>query len=169
MNTTDPKPPISWSEGRRLRSWELHQMGWTQSKIAEALGVTQAAVSQWLKRAKLGGVQALHDHPAPGPHPLLSPAQLARLQDLLAQGAETFGFLGAIWTRRRVTQLIEDQFGVSYHPGHVSRLLKQIGWSPQRPIVRASQRDEPAIAAWYAERWPALKKSAAAKDELSSS
>jgi transposase len=87
---------------------------------------------------------------------------------LLACGAQAFGFLGEVWTRRRVAQLIHDEFGVRYHPAHVSRLLKQIGWSPQRPLVRASQRDDAAIASWYAERWPALKKSACTKDELSS-
>lgn len=167
MSTTDPKRSASWYEGRRLRAWELHQLGWTQSRIAEALDVTQGAVSQWLQRAARAGLHALHAHPAPGPAPLLSPAQLTQLPHLLACGAEAFGFLGAVWTRRRVAQLIQDEFGVRYHPAHVSRLLKQIDWSPQRPIVRATQRDEQAIAAWSGERWPALKKSACKKDELS--
>jgi transposase len=168
MSTPHPHQHLSWHEGRRLRAWELHQKGWTQTRIAEALGVTQGAVSQWLKRAALEGVEALRSHPAPGPTPLLSPAQLAQLEELLEQGAEAFGFRGALWTRRRVARLIHEQFGVSYHPGHVSRLLRQIGWSPQRPIQRASQRDEAAIAAWYAERWPALKKSRCAKSARSS-
>lgn len=168
MNTTDPKRSTSWSEGRRLRAWELHQLGWTQSRIAAALDVTQGAVSQWLKCAEQEGLPALYAHPAPGPQPRLSPAQLAQLANLLARGAEACGFLGDVWTRRRVAQLIHDEFGIRYHPAHVSRLLKQIGWSPQRPLVRATQRDDAAIAAWYAERWPALKKSACTKDGSSS-
>jgi transposase len=168
MSTTDPKRSASWYEGRHLRAWELHQLGWTQTRIAEALDVTQGAVSQWLKRAELAGLSALHAHPAPGAQPRLSPAQLAQLPRLLAAGAEAFGFLGDSWTRGRVAQLLKDQFGISYHPAHVSRLLKQIGWSSQRPIVRATQRDDAAIAAWYAERWPTLKKSAGAKAESSS-
>src|SRR4051794_3142225 len=98
MSTTDPNRPISWSEGRRLRAWELHQLGWKQARIAQALGVSQGAVSQWLKRAQFDGPQALHAHPPPGPQPLLSPAQLDQLQRLLACGAEAFGFLGAVWT-----------------------------------------------------------------------
>jgi transposase len=152
-----------------LRAWELHERGWTQSKIAQALGVSQAAVSQWFARAQRDGVQALHAQPVPGRPPLLTAVQRDHLQALLAQGAEAFGFLGAVWTRRRVAQLIKDEFGISYHPGHVSRLLKQLDWSPQRPVVRATQRDEAAIAAWHAECWPALKKSASMKGELSSS
>jgi transposase len=131
------------------------------------LGVTQGAVSQWVRRATTQGVAALRAHPAPGAAPLLSTEQHALLVALLLEGAEAFGFRGAVWTSRRVAQLIEDQFGVRYHPAHVRRLLGQLGWSPQRPIVRASQRDEAAIAAWRAERWPALKKSANAKAESS--
>jgi transposase len=159
MNTIDYNPPRSWPEGRRLRAWDLHQQGWTQQQIAQALGVTQGAVSQWLKRATLQGVAALRDHPALGAKPLLTADQHAQLVALLLEGAEAFGFRGEVWTCRRVAQLIKDQFHVSYHPDHVSRLLRQLGWSPQRPIVRATQRDETAITAWYSARWPALKKS----------
>jgi transposase len=167
MSTTDRNRSISWREGRRRRAWELHQMGWTQQQIARALGVTQGAVSQWLKRATLHGVQALRDHPAPGPTPLLGMDERTQLVGLLAQGAEAFGFRGAVWTCRRVARLIREQFGVSYHPAHVSRLLAQLDWSPQKPIVRARQRDEEAIAEWYGERWPALKKRHDGKGELS--
>ena len=168
MSTTDRNPPRSWQEGRRLRAWELSQQGWTQQQIAQALGVTQGAISQWLKRATLHGIEALRDHPAPGAKPLLSADQRTQLVTLLCEGAEAFGFRGDVWTCRRVAQLIKDQFQVSYHPDHVGRLLRQLGWSPQRPVVRATERDEAAIAAWYAEGWPALKKRRSTKAERSS-
>jgi transposase len=93
--------------------------------------------------------------------------QLTRLVELLRQGAAAHGFLGNVWTRRRVAQLIQDEFAIRYHPTHVGRLLRHIEWSPQRPIVRATQRDEAAIAAWSNQRWPALKKSACEKGALS--
>jgi transposase len=159
MSTTDPNPSHSWHAGRRQRAWELYQQGWTQSHIATALGVTQGAVSQWLARARSEGLAALQDHPAPGRPPLLNTEQLPHLVELLQQGAEAYGFLGDVWTRRRVAQLIKEQFAISYHPTHVGRLLRQIGWSPQKPIIRATQRDDATIAAWYNEGWPALKKS----------
>ncbi len=163
MSTPNTDPPDSWRAGRRQRAWELHLKGWRQAKIAEALGVSQGAVSQWLQRATRDGAQALCVHPSPGRPPLLTTDQRGQLAPLLAQGAEAFGFRGAVWTRGRVSQLIKDTFGVHYAPRHVGRILDQIGWSPQKPIQRASQRDEAAIAAWYDVRWPAIKKKRARK------
>jgi transposase len=150
--------PLNWKEGRRRRAWELHQLGWTQQEIATALGCAQSSVSGWIRRAAAAGVDALRHHPPPGPTPLLSPTQLAQIPALLEQGAAAFGWRGAYWTTRRVAQLIGDQFGVYYHPAHVSRLLRQIGWSCQKPITRAAQRDPAALAAWTDERLPAIKK-----------
>jgi transposase len=167
MSTIDRNQSLSWREGRRHRAWALSQQGWTQARIATALGVTQGAVSQWLARATSNGPTTLADQPVPGRPPLLSPAQLAHLVELLQQGAEAQGFLGAVWTRRRVAHLIKEHFAISYHPTHVGRLLRQLGWSPQKPIVRATQRDEAAVAAWYHDRWPALKKRRYGKAELS--
>jgi transposase len=168
MSTTKLHPGRSWREWRRRRAWDLHQQGWTQQQIAQALAVTQGAVSQWLHQAHLQGVAALRDHPAPGARPLLTTDQHALLVALLLEGAAASGFRGDVWTSKRVTQLIKEQFGVSYHPGHVRRLLRQLGFSPQRPIVRAAQRDEQAIAEWYSDRWPALKKRRGVKAALSS-
>jgi transposase len=69
----------NWREGHRLRAWELHQKDWQQQAIAEALGVTQGAVSPWLKRAKEGGVEGLRHRPLPGAAPRLSLEQRAQL------------------------------------------------------------------------------------------
>jgi len=61
-------------------------------------------------------------------------------------------------TCARVAEVIERTWGVRYHRAHVSRLLHACGWTAQRPVVKATQRDEQAIAAWTAERLPAIKK-----------
>jgi transposase len=168
MSTTTPGPPRDWREGRRLRAWELHQHGWSGKQIAAALGVTQGAVSQWLKRARDGGVEALYRHPPPGPAPRLTPEQRTELIALLAQGAEAHGFLGQVWTTKRVAALIQASFRVRYHPAHVSRLLRALPWTAQKPLRRATQRDEGAIAAWLAERIPALEKKPGTKAGRSS-
>lgn len=160
MKTNTSTKPQDWREWRRLRAWELKQQGWAQQAIAAALGVTPGAVSQWITKAVAGGIAALRHRPPPGPQPRLTAAQLAQLPGLLARGAEAFGFAGDVWTTERVALVIEREFGVRYHPAHVSRLLRAIGWSVQKPVEQATQRSEEAIKAWYQERWPALRKKA---------
>src|SRR5439155_16792413 len=108
--------PHDWKEGRRLRAWALAQQGWHQGTIAAALGVTPGAVSQWLKRARDGGVDALRRRPPPGRPPKLTAAQRAQLPPLLARGAEAYGFRGDVWTTARVAVVIQRVFDVSYHP-----------------------------------------------------
>ena len=117
--------PDQARERRRLRAWELHQQGWSQGQIAKALGITQGAVSQWLKRSREGGVEALRRRPAPGRQTALTDRQLAQIPGLIARGAAAFGFQDDRWTLQRVASVLEQNFGVSYHPGHVSRLLRK--------------------------------------------
>ncbi len=118
---------LDWREARRLKAWELHQLGWSQRQIAAELDVTQGAVSQWLKRVRQGdgGTEALRTRPAPGRRAMLSTGQLSQLPTLIARGAEAYGFQGNQWTTSRVAALLKQQFGVSYHSAHVSRLLRK--------------------------------------------
>jgi transposase len=112
-----------------------------------------------MKRAREEGVEALRHKPPPGATPRLSEEERAELPELLAQGAEAHGFRGSVWTCERVAEVIRKEFGVSYHPAHVSRLVRKLGLSLQKPMRRANQRDEEeAIERWKEERWPSLKK-----------
>jgi transposase len=133
-------------------------MGWKQKDIAVALGVTKGAVSQWLKRAKGGGIDALGHCKPPGAPPGLTPEQRARLSQLLARGAESFGSGGDLWTQPRIATVIGWEFGAAYHHSQVGRILKICGWSRQKPLRRTNQRDETAIQGWKEERWPVLEK-----------
>jgi len=161
-------PPQNWREGRRMRASSLHEQGWKQKDIAAALGVSEGAVSQWFKKAKAQGVQALRHQPPPGRKAQLSPEQMAQVPSLLARGAEAFGFRGQVWTTTRVVEMIRQPFGISYHRAHASRLLRRLKQSRQKPIQKATQRDEAAIAAWKEQRWPALKKRLSRNSEPSS-
>ena len=158
MDNSLSKQATDWREGRRLRAWELKQEGWNQQKIADALGVSKGAVSQWIKRGREEGLEGLRRRIAPGAIPRLSAEQRASLPELLARGAPAHGFQGDVWTCQRVAEVIHREFGVSYHPAHVSRLLKKLRLSLQKPERRANQRDEEAIERWKVERWPELKR-----------
>ena len=154
MNPT----PHTWKEARRLQAWHLKQQGWPQRQMAAAMGVSEGAVSQWMARARDVGPEALRRRPPPGAPRRLSPEQLARLPELWHRGPPAYGFRGDLGTRRRVAAMIRLEFGVSYHPRHVGRLLAVIRWSPQQPVRRARQRDEAAMAQGRDDTWPASKK-----------
>src|SRR5918995_3333824 len=115
MEKTLSSQASDWREGRRLRAYELKKRGWKQAQIAEALGVTEGAVSQWMKRARKEGVEGLRHKPPPGATPRLSEDERAKLPELLAQGAQAHGFRGSVWTCERVATVIRKEFGVSYH------------------------------------------------------
>src|SRR6266480_3391798 len=131
-----------WREERRKRAWELKEQGWQQKDIAVVLDVSEGAVSQWLKRGREGGIEALKAHPPKGMTARLTTEQKARIPALLAKGAEAYGFGGDVWTARRVAEVIDRTFGVRYHRDHVGRMLREAGWSRQQPIERATQRNE---------------------------
>ncbi len=147
-----------WREERRKRAWKLKEEGWPQKDIAVALGVSEGAVSQWLKRGREGGIKALEAHPPKGMTPRLRAEQKAQIPKLLAKGAEAYGYRGDVWTASRVAEVIAKTFGVRYHRDHVGRLLREAGWSRQKPVERASQRNEEALKKWSEQRWPQIKK-----------
>jgi transposase len=157
-----------WREERRKQAWKLKQQGWQQKEIAEAVGVSEGAVSQWIKKANEGGEGALKARAYPGAKPRLSVEQKAQIPEVLAKGAEAYGFRGDVWTASRVAKVIEKTFDVRYSRDHVGKLLRQIGWSRKTPIERASQHNEEAIEQWQKERWPVLKKKRSKRDRRSS-
>jgi transposase len=152
--------PDDWREWRRLRALHLKQQGWYQRDIADALGVSEVSVSRWLARARDGGPEALRARSAPGHPPKLTSDQKRRIPEFLWHGAEAYGFRGEVWTCARIARVIEEEFGIRYHKGHVSRLLQELHWTPQVPIRRAIQRDEEAIRRWRDEVWPELQRRA---------
>src|SRR5918998_3226814 len=159
----DHRFPNTWKEARRQRALELTQHGWKQQDIAEAFAVSPAAVSQWLAKAREDGGAAWRAKPRPTGPIKLTEAQLHVIPERLSHGAEAYGFRGELWTCARVAAVIWEEFGVSYHKAHISRLLKRLRWTPQLPIERAAQRDEAVIKQWRIQVWPALKKRHAQK------
>ena len=157
MVATKTRTP-DWKEMRRWRALELKRDGWTQQEIADALGVSKVAVSQWMTAVHKHGSESLKARPHKGATPKLAADQLKMIPEFLSHGAEAYGFRGEVWTCRRIAQVIEREFAVSFHKDHVSRLLKALRWTPQKPMERAAQRDEEKIIEWREETWPELKK-----------
>jgi transposase len=151
----EPRGCQDWREWRRFRAVQLADLGWVHKDIADALGISEAAVSQWLSHFAQCGSQGLFSHPHGGCTKLTA-EQKALIPDFLWHGAEAYGFRGEFWSCARIAKVLQWEFGVSYHKDHVSRMLRDLGWTPQLPITRAIQRDEQAIERWRADVWPEL-------------
>jgi transposase len=145
-------------ERRRRKALALRQKGIGPGDIARRLGVDRRSVHRWLAAVDEHGEEGLAAVPAPGRPPFLSEEEQAALVAMLLEGATAHGFPTALWTGPRVAELIQREFGVLYHRNHVTRLLRALGFSPQKPERRARERDEAAIRGWVRIRWPQVKK-----------
>jgi transposase len=156
-------------EQRRLRAARLLEKGFSQAEVARRVGVHRQSLSRWAQQLENQGRAGLEQAGRAGRKPRLSAADLERIERALKRGPEAFGYDTGLWTAARVADLIEQECAIAYHPGHVWRLLRQLGWSPQRPTGRAIERDEQAIAQWKRKRWPEIKKKPKNKGSSSSS
>jgi transposase len=147
---------------RRRRAAQLFTAGEIAADVARALAVSRQSVSRWYREWKAGGAAALRGAGRAGRRPGLTDADRRRVDAALRHGARAHGFGTDLWTLPRVAQVIEQVTGVHYHPGHVWKLLRALGWTRQRPARRARERNEAAIQEWIATRWPAVKKKPAA-------
>ena len=150
-------------EQRRLRAIELLQRDIPVHVVAERLGVDRRSVRRWKRMHRRQGRAGLRARRASGRPPKLTAAQRRRLARMVIAGPEAAGYRTSLWTCRRIVDLIRQQFQVVYHPDHVGRVLRAAGWSPQKPIRRATQRDEAAIERWIKQRWPQVKKAPGAR------
>jgi len=149
-------------ERRRKRAAKMFNRGRSQADVARELEVSRQSVSRWYADWSAGGVGALRGAGRAGRLPHLDQAELRRVERRLAKGPLTSGYATDMWTLQRVAEVIEAETGVVYHPGHVWRILREMGWSRQRPARRAVERDDDAIANWVKKEWPRVKKTPAA-------
>ncbi|SRR5213080_4731169 len=145
-------------ERRRFEALKLLKKGYNQSEVGRRTKVCSQTVSRWARMVAEEGDRALETVGRAGRKPLLEEKQRKQLVARL-EGPEKLGYETPLWTCGRVGHLIEQEFGVRYHSGHVWKILRQLNWSPQRPAGRALERNEQAITAWKKQTWPAIKKS----------
>lgn len=132
-------------ERRRRRAVDLVQQGETRKTVARILGMHPKTLARWLRLARQPtGLAAL---PHPGPRPGLADAQLAQLEGLLLEGAQSHGWPNQLWTADRAARVMERHFGITYHPEHVRKILKQrLGWTSQKPRRKARERDDKEVS-----------------------
>jgi len=145
-------------EARRKIAARLFAQGKSLTEVAAAVGSSKSSAHRWEQAWKRGGVDALRPKRHPGPKPKLNPVQRRQLLAALKRGTRHWGYRLAGWTGPLVRDMIRRLFGVEYHAEYVVKLLRPLGWSPQKPERRARERNERAIARWRRDDWPRLKK-----------
>jgi transposase len=145
-------------ERRRERAIALLNEGHRPVDVADRVGVDRRSVRRWKAAYRKRGRSGIAARPASGRPRKLQSNALAQLERDLLKGAQAVGFSTDLWTCPRVAYLIRSRFGVRYHVDHIGRLLRSLGWTPQRPTRRAVERDEAAIQRWIKTDWPRIKK-----------
>jgi transposase len=128
-------------ERRRFEAIRLWEKGLNQAEVARRLKVARQTVARWVLDYRTGGKDGLRKAGHAGRKPLLTGEDRQRLTGLLLRGPESLGYETPLWSCPRVAHLIEQEFGVAYHEGHVWKILVGLGWSPQRPVGRARERN----------------------------
>lgn len=145
-------------EQRRRRAIALLEEGRAPVEVARLVGVDRRSLRRWNAAYRKQGAQGLAARAVPGRRSKLGIRQRQQVEKLLLRGAAASGFESDLWTCPRVAQVIKRRFGISYHVDHIGRLLRSLGWTPQRPTRRAMERDEQAIQRWVKQQWPRIKK-----------
>jgi transposase len=156
-------------ERRRLLGAQLLRQGVPQAEVARRVGVHRQSVRRWAEQLQHGGRQALQSAGRTGRKPRLGPGELKRVVRGLERGPQALGYVTGLWTAWRVADLIERECAVKFSAVQAWRILRQLGWTPQRPAGRALERDEEKIRHWKRQRWPEIKKKPKKKGASSSS
>lgn len=143
---------------KRLHAVVLNAQGRTSGEVSRILAAPRSAVSDWLRNFEEHGLEGVLEGYRSGRPPRLTQEQRVALQDIVESGPVAYGFDRGVWTSPMIARVIEEEFGVPYHPGHVRKLLHLIGFSVQRPrrvLARAKPEEQDR---WHRRTYPNIKK-----------
>jgi transposase len=143
---------------RRIHAVLLNHQRHTSGEIADLLGAPRSKVSLWLGQYETYGWEALLEGHRSGRPKELTSAQLLHLDGLIDSGPIAYGFSSGVWTSPMIRRVIEQEFNVHYHPGHVRKVLKALDFSVQRPRRKLAKADPAEQDRWQRYTYPRLKK-----------
>ena len=141
----------------------------TSGEIAKTLKLSLSGVSEWLKIYSEQGVDGLLEGQRSGRPSFLSELDKVLLCDIIDSGPIAYGYISGLWTSIRIADVIDQEFGVRYHPGHVRKLLADFGFSVQSPKRVLALADKEKQAKWVSKTYPTIKKKLVLKAPASSS
>lgn len=161
------KLPRKAKEQLRLAAIQRIEDGESPEDVAAGLGINRRTIYKWLSSYHYGGEQALKAKSIPGRPAKLSGKQLEQLATIIrTKNPLQLKFEYALWTLAMVRELIRQRFGVRLSEVSVGRLMKRLGFTPQRPMYRAWQQDPTLVEAWQAREFPDLARRAKRENAL---
>lgn len=146
-------------EGRRQKAIDLIEKdGLTAAEVARQLKIHDRTIRKWLSAYRKSGVDGLSVRVSTGRPNKLEEQELKKLQKIILAGAVKAGFSNDLWTSKRVLEVIKENFGVQYHANHLPKLLRGLGFTPQRPQREAAEKDPEQIKKWTRYQWTRIKK-----------
>ncbi|MCB9026578.1 MAG: winged helix-turn-helix domain-containing protein [Bdellovibrionaceae bacterium] len=142
----------------RIRAVLLSNEKNSSGEISLLLGAARSRVSNWLKTYEEQGVEGLMEGERSGRPSLLTDLEKVLICDIVDSGPVAYGFLSGVWTSKLIAEVINDEFGVNYHPGHVWKILQEFGFSVQSPKRLLANADSEKKEYWIKKTYPAIKK-----------
>jgi transposase len=139
-----------------------------ERQAARIVGVGRRTLQEWIFRYRHAGLAALEKGPHPGRSPKLTGSQFEELGRIIEQGPESVGLDTGVWTAPLAVDVVKKLFGVKYHPDHMRRILKRLGFSVQLPTRVLSRADPDEQSRWLDRELGALKKKSSRSAESSS-
>ena len=143
----------------RLMAVERVREGEDPSVVIGSYGFCRTTIYKWLRAAKGRGhgLTALRSRKGTGrPRKLTSSQERQVFRWINGKDPRQYGFDFGLWTRLIVAELIADRFGITLSLASVGKLLADLGLTPQKPLMRAYERDPAAIAAWKRDTYPSI-------------
>jgi transposase len=142
---------------KRIHAVLLNSQQHSSGEIATMLAASRSKVSLWLQQYEEFGWEALLEGHRSGRPRDLDARQRQDLCDILDSGPVAYGLLSGVWTSAMIARVIQDEYGVDYHPGHVRKLLQELGFSVQRPRRQLAGADPVEQDRWQRYTYPRLK------------
>ena len=145
----------------RVRAVQRVQAGESPEKVIQTLGFSRACIYNWLARYRAGGWHALRTGTRSGRPKKLSGFQVRWIYETVRdKDPRQLKFAFALWTRAMIADAIKQKFGIKLAKNSVGRLLHQLGFSCQKPLYRAYQRDPELVEQWKKDVFPKIQKRA---------
>jgi transposase len=164
MNTQDARvlSPEAQEDLRRRVIRAVEERGMTQAEAVRTFRVSKTAVHNWRKAYRAGGKAALKSKPRGRPRrsPLAGHQAATTVRIIQDRCPDQLKLPFALWTRDAVRELIADRFEIDLSVWTVGRLLRKWGFTPQKPLRRAYERDPVAVQCWLDEEYPAIRRQA---------